>query len=641
MKLLNCISNSASARGKTGLVSALGSALLLASLAVAVVWAAPPRQAPEQTPSAVRGEAIWVENCAPCHGVSGRGDGPTAQSTQMANNPPPDFTDRAAARQRTLAEMFTVTKEGRMDRLMPPWGGRLSDDQIWDVVAYAQTFPTSPDVIAAGEAVYRANCLACHAADGTGAIPGAPDFTDAAAMAAKSPQALFDTVSQGQGQMPAFADQSSANAIKVLSEDERWQVVDYLRTFSYEPITFSPQRGPTGEGIITGQVQNATIGQPIGDVEVRLRHWQGDVELTPLMAQADADGNFRFEGLDTQSETFYRAEVIYDDVSFPAEFVNFEPGTTELSLLLNVYETTTSDQAITVERFHFIVLSDHPGFFSVLELYQFSNHGERAYVGAVNRGGLRQTVRMALPAGAQDVVLQGGSLGVDFLETDEGLVATSPIVPGVETFDVAFVYIVSYTADPQGRTPAGGTGSGKTLNLDRPLYYAATSVNGLLADVGATLESDALAFAGERAIQGQTFLLYTGQDLKAGETLPIRLDSLDKIKFVGSASGPPGDHPTVVTSMGLKQTTLLWMILGLGGGAVVFGLAYPSLRPRLRSQVPANEGSLVLERQRLLLTLARLDQAFEAGELNETVYRRARARRKAELIEVWRRLQDS
>lgn len=542
----------------------------------------------------------------------------------MANNPPPDFADRAAARQRTLAEMFTVTKEGRMDRLMPPWGGRLSDDQIWDVVAYAQTFPTSPDVIVAGEAVYRANCLSCHAADGTGATPGVPDFTDAAAMAAKSPQALFDTVSQGQGQMPAFADQSGA--IKVLSEDERWQVVDYLRTFSYEPITFSPKRGPTGEGIIAGQVQNATIGQPVGDVEVRLRRWQGDVELTPLTAQADADGNFRFEGLDTRSETFYRAEVIYDDVSFPAEFVNFEPGTTELSLPLNVYETTTSDEAITVERFHFIVLSDHPGFFSILELYQFSNHGERAYVGAVDRDGLRQTVRMALPAGAQDLVLQGGTLGVDFLETDEGLAATSPIVPGVETFDVAFVYIVSY--------------SGKTLNLDRPLYYAGTSVNGLLVDVGATLESDALTFAGERAIQGQTFLQYTGQDLKAGETLPIRLGGLDEIKFVSSASGPPGD-PTMVTSIGLKQTTLLWMILGLGGTAVVFGLAYPSLRPRLRSEALASEGGLVLERQRLLLTLARLDQAFEAGELNETVYRRARARRKAELIEVWRRLQDS
>jgi len=528
---------------------------------------------------------------------------------QMADNPPTDFTDRAAARQRTLADMFTVTKEGRMDRLMPPWGGRLSDSQIWDAVTYAQTLATSPDDIAAGETIYEANCLDCHAADGSEASPGASDFSNAATMATQSSQTLFDVVSQGRGEMPAFAGQ--------FSEEERWQVVDYLRTLSYEPIS--------AEGVIVGQVQNATSGEPVGDVEVRLRRWQTESELPPLTAQADADGKFRFEGLDTGGHAFYRAEVDHDDVSFPSDFLSFEAGVTQLSLPVSVYETTTSDEAITVERFHFIVIGDQPGFFSVLELYQFSNLGDRAYVGDTNEEGARQTVRMALPAGALELTLQGGTLGVDFLESDEGLVATSPIIPGVETFEAAFIYVMPY--------------SEATLSLDRPLYYDTASVNGLVMDVGAKVESDALSYDGERAAQGQTFLQYTAQSLSRGETLPIQLVDLDKIEF--ATTPEPASGPSVIPSTGLSQTTLLWMMLGVGALAVLFALAYPLLRPHLAGESSTGEGDLMRERQRLLLTLARLDDAYESGELNETVYRRARARRKAELVDVMRLIQDN
>ncbi len=94
-------------------------------------------------------------------------------------------------------------------------------------------------------------------------------------------------------------------------------------------------------------------------------------------------------------------------------------------------------------------------------------------------------------------------------------------------------------------------------------------------------------------------------------------------------------------STGLSQTALLWMTLGLGALAIVFALAYPSLRPRLAGESTTGEGDLTQERQRLLLTLARLDDAHEAGELNEAVYRRARDRRKAELADVMRRMQAS
>jgi hypothetical protein len=391
-----------------------------------------------------------------------------------------------------------------------------------------------------------------------------------------------------------------------------------------------PGQTPTPvQGTITGQVKNGTTGQLVADVEVHLRRWQADAELPSLAAKADAGGNFRFEGLDTGDQLFYRAEVVYNDVLFPGKFANFEPGMTQLSLPLDVYETTSEDTAITIDRFHFIIMSDQPGTFAVLELYQFSNQGNRAYVGSLDKDGLRETVRVALPEGAQSLSLQGGTLGVDFLQTDGGLVATSPVVPGMDTFDMAFMYAVPYT--------------GSSLNLNRPLYYATTSVNGLMLDAGEKLTSETLALVGPRAVQDQTYLQYTGQNLKAGDVLSLRLDDLDKMKAASPAGSDTSDNPAALPSGGdLSQTALLWLILALGGIALILGLAYPRLRLRLRGEVaPVQVGDPAQDRQRLLLTLARLDQAYQAGRLNETVYRRVRARRKAELIELMRRGEGS
>ena len=294
-----------------------------------------------------------------------------------------------------------------------------------------------------------------------------------------------------------------------------------------------------------------------------------------------------------------------------------------MAVLVAVYETTDSPEAVIVERFHFIIMVEEPGLLSVLELYQFSNRGDHAYVGTVNSEGQRETVRLALPAGAQDLVLQGGTLGLDVLTRDGDLVATAPVIPGRETLETAFSYLIPYSDD--------------SIRLNRTLYYDIASVNGLLMDVGARMQSGTLTFASERVAQGQTFLQYTGQYLKAHTTLDIALEDLDSIQVTG-APDAPGGAAGAARPAGSNQTGLLWAMLGLGVLGVAFALAYPWLRPRLRGQVSPDPVAPTPERQRLLLTLARLDQAYQAGQLDETVYRHTRARRKAELAELWQRI---
>ncbi|MGC8878616.1 MAG: hypothetical protein ACP5R2_05285 [Anaerolineae bacterium] len=365
-----------------------------------------------------------------------------------------------------------------------------------------------------------------------------------------------------------------------------------------------------------------------------MRRWRFEVEHSSLSTPTDMEGHFRFEGLDTDVHSLYRAEVEYQGVTFHSNFVNFEPGSTQVSITLNVYETTNVPETIHIKRFHFIILMRERGALSVLELYQFGNEGDRAFVGTTDNRGMRETVRMALPAGVRDLTLQSGTPGVDFIVKPDELVATAPLLPGEETYDVAFVYLVPYSTS--------------SIVLDRRLYYDTTAVNGLLMDVGAEMRSDLLRFVGERTAQGQNFLQFVGEDLRAGQLLGITLNHLDQIRLLdASAETPHGDvEPSAETPQRIEHSLVLWAMLGLGGLMIALSMTYPAWQARrvsLRTvQLQARtKESEEMERNRLLLTLARLDEAYQAGQLSESVYRRARAHRKAELARLWQRPHDT
>jgi mono/diheme cytochrome c family protein len=110
---------------------------------------------------------------------------------------------------------------------MPAFQNLLSSDERWDVVFFMWRFSTNVDTLALGKSLYDANCAACHGEDGVGKVLGAADFTDLRIMDDRAPRDFYLTVTQGKGSMPAWQGR--------LSQDERWAVIDYLRTFSYDP----------------------------------------------------------------------------------------------------------------------------------------------------------------------------------------------------------------------------------------------------------------------------------------------------------------------------------------------------------------------------------------------------------------------
>lgn len=118
----------------------------------------------------------------------------------------------------------------------------------------ATTRMPSPELLALGKRVYEKQCAACHGKDGRGdgevahlLNPRPRDFV-AGRYALVSTwdrvptdEDLFCTISRGMpgSAMPPYA---------ILSEEERWALVYYVRSLAERPLEVQPPTDPKGEG---------------------------------------------------------------------------------------------------------------------------------------------------------------------------------------------------------------------------------------------------------------------------------------------------------------------------------------------------------------------------------------------------------
>jgi mono/diheme cytochrome c family protein len=95
--------------------------------------------AAEVTPAVLeKGRAIYKANCAPCHGESGRGDGPGAG---VMKPPPRDHTDRAYMSTLTNEELAKVIQMGGGIKGKPlmPGNPQIPGEALAALVAYTRS----------------------------------------------------------------------------------------------------------------------------------------------------------------------------------------------------------------------------------------------------------------------------------------------------------------------------------------------------------------------------------------------------------------------------------------------------------------------------------------------------------------------
>jgi mono/diheme cytochrome c family protein len=91
----------------------------------------------EEKGNAAEGKKIFTQRCWGCHGLTGHGDGPAANSFEPK---PRNLSDGRYVSTVSDERMFRTISEGGAamgkSPFMPPWKGVLSETDIRDVIAY-------------------------------------------------------------------------------------------------------------------------------------------------------------------------------------------------------------------------------------------------------------------------------------------------------------------------------------------------------------------------------------------------------------------------------------------------------------------------------------------------------------------------
>lgn len=84
-----------------------------------------------------QGKKLYESNCAACHGPSGRGNGPAAQSL---NPPPPDIADSSKTPMVTDGYLYWTIADGGvpLGTAMPAFKTTLKADEIWKIILYVR-----------------------------------------------------------------------------------------------------------------------------------------------------------------------------------------------------------------------------------------------------------------------------------------------------------------------------------------------------------------------------------------------------------------------------------------------------------------------------------------------------------------------
>lgn len=584
-------------------------------------------------PNPANGEPFYAENCAPCHGESGRGDGPQAVELPLL---PAVLVSPAVINSATPAEWFTLISKGDLKRFMPPFNS-LTERQRWDVIAYVHALAAPDEKLAEGQALYQSDCAECHGEEGRGDGPQAsafggqmPDFTDLERMASTTNQALYAAVTDGLSpDMPAFDEP--------LSEDQRWSLVSFIRSLTMAssakqtrlegtPTTESeitPNAASTLQpgglelqsGLVTGKLVSMSGDESTEGLIITLRGFDDMLETVFITTTVQSDGIFNFTDVDMPTTRAFVASTVYEGVIYGSDIVMIEDETASgmsLELLIPIFGSTTDPDVLSADRVHIFFDYLEPDSLRVIEIYIISNHSDRTLV-PDSEG--EATIVFDLPEGATNLQFEDGVIGERYMQTTNGFGDTIPIRPGSGQHQVTFGYEMPYD---------------RKLDLAQTMNMPVNSVIILIPKDGLKIKGEQLEYAGARDVQGMTYEMYTSGRIEAGSGLTI------------SVSGQPGGGD----SFSLESNSTANLVVGLAAFGITLVVAGVWFYLRSRSKYTQEDyvdkgeefngenNDIPDDPEALMDAIIALDDLYQAGELPEDPYRQRRAVLKERLREL-------
>ncbi|HET7290077.1 MAG TPA: c-type cytochrome [Thermodesulfobacteriota bacterium] len=373
-------------------------------------------------------------------------------------------------------------------------------------------------------------------------------------------------------------------------------IADYLLTVKVRP--------DTGKGgTITGKVVDKTNDKAVSGAALRLTSFMGDKETGSADSTTEEDGSFTFESLPWDRS--YMVTVEHNGAEYSTDKLVFYPDEDVKTLDLPVYDPTDSSAGISIAEAHMIVQVVEDGL-SVADLSAFDNKGDKMYVGGAELAdGKKETLKFSVPKDAANLNFIHGLTPEGVVRTETGFSDTASVPPGPKR--VVFAYTMPL-----------GSGSG---TLEKTIEYPTASFLLLVSKTNDQVTVDGLDGGDSVKIENEDFIRWSGENLQPGHRITV--------KFVN-----PG---------ALKDNIIKWggiavLIIAVGGGILYSSLARGKSRETAGEKPAGSRESLIMRRSALIKEIAALDDGYEAGTIDESSYREIRDSKKAELVEVTRRL---
>lgn len=225
--------------------------------------------------NAEKGKEIYDKRCTWCHGDEGDGGG---ASKDFLNPPPRDFTSgnykiKSSAFDDMVPsdeDVFRMIRDGMPGTAMPGWADIVSEQDMWDLVAYVKAFAqydkppakmvefgkevsTSAESIEKGKKLFEDGdrCVECHGKSGKGVLSkrlkgdgGERTWPRNLTKpwtyrGSASPKDIFTRIATGipGTEMPSFADPKSS---KKLTPEEAWHVANYVASLAKTGVAVDP-----------------------------------------------------------------------------------------------------------------------------------------------------------------------------------------------------------------------------------------------------------------------------------------------------------------------------------------------------------------------------------------------------------------
>ena len=112
------------------------------------------RADPGNTRRVALGERVYAQHCASCHGANLEGQPQLRRLLPNGRRPAPPHDETGHTWHHSDGVLFGITKNGLVPPNapagyasdMPAFAGRLSDDEIWAVLAFIKSRWTAPEV---------------------------------------------------------------------------------------------------------------------------------------------------------------------------------------------------------------------------------------------------------------------------------------------------------------------------------------------------------------------------------------------------------------------------------------------------------------------------------------------------------------